>query len=105
MIVSDGPRVIKRRRGGTAMSRRADRKAVQREARARRAERRLFWAAWRYAAKFDLSSREPLLNPLGESETAEVPSVVELLAELEVAVLHFAATIPAPSPRRRRRRA
>jgi hypothetical protein len=85
------------------MTRTTDRKAARREARTRRAELRLFAAAWRYTAAFDLRTRAPVLASPGAAEQPEVPSVVELFAELEAAVFHFAEVVPRPQRRRRRR--
>jgi hypothetical protein len=85
------------------MTRTADRTAARREGRRRRAELRLFRACWRYHAALDRDTRAPLLASPGAAERPEVPSIVELLAELEAAALHFAEVVPAPRPRRRRR--
>ncbi len=86
------------------MTRAADRTAARREARTRRAERRLFAASWRYAAAFDPQTRAPVLASPDAAELPEVPNMVELFAELEAAVFHFAEVVPVPTPRRRRRR-
>jgi hypothetical protein len=82
------------------MTRTADRRAARREARKRRAERRLFDAAWTFGDAFDTRSA-PVLP--GDSELTEV-SIVESRAELEAAALHFCIVVPRPPPRRRRRR-
>jgi len=76
------------------MTRGADRTAARREARKRRAELRLFAASWRYAAAFDPRTRAPVLASPGAAELPEVPSVVELFAELEAAAFHFAEVVP-----------
>jgi len=85
------------------MTRAQDRTAARREGRKRRAELRLFDACWRYAAGFDRNTRAPLLASAAAAERPEVPSVVELLAGLEAAALHFAGAVPRPRWRRRRR--
>ena len=85
------------------MTRTADRTAARREGRRRRAELRLFRASWRYAAALDRDTRAPLLASPGAAERPEVPSVVELLAELEAAALHLAEVVPEPRSRRGRR--
>jgi hypothetical protein len=84
------------------MTRAQDRTAARREGRKRRAELRLFDACWRYAAGFDRNTRAPLLASAAAAERPEVPSVVELLAGLEAAALHFAEAVPRPRWRRRR---
>jgi hypothetical protein len=85
------------------MTRTQDRAAARREGRKRRAELRLFHACWRYAAAFDRNTRAPLLASASAAERPEVPNVVELLAELEAAALHFVEVVPPPHRRRRRR--
>ena len=86
------------------MTRVADRTVARREARTRRAELRLFAASWRYASAFDPRTRAPVLASPDAAEHAEFPSVVELLAELEAAVFHFADVVPGPRRHGRRRR-
>lgn len=84
------------------MTRTGDRRAARREARKRRAELRLFDAAWTYGAAFDTRDA-PVLRQPGDSELAEVPSE-EALADLVAAALHFAMVVPRPRRRRQRRR-
>jgi hypothetical protein len=88
------------------MTRVADRRAARREARKRRAELRLFGAAWKYGAAFDARACAPILAPPGVAEISDVPEADtdELLADLVAAALHFAWAVPPPSQRRRRRR-
>jgi hypothetical protein len=72
------------------MTRVADRRAARREARKRRAELRLFGAAWKYGAAFDARACAPILAPPG--------------AALVAAALHFAWAVPPPYRGRRGRR-
>lgn len=84
------------------MSRVSDRTAARREARARRAELRLFAAARSYATHIDRVV-SPLTDTSAEaSATPELPSFIERLTELEAAALNFANVVPS-LPRRSRR--
>jgi hypothetical protein len=60
-------------------------------------------AARAYAARLDRFSDLALAVEGGVSEEPELPSVIERLAELEAAALHFAAVVPAMRRRHRRR--
>lgn len=85
------------------MSRASDRLAARREARVRRAELRLFAAARAYARRLDCFSSSPLTEAISEaSAEPELPSVIELLTEMEAAALNFANVVPAGSRRRQR---
>jgi len=98
------------------MNRVADRKAARREARKRRAELRLFNAAWGYSENFDERGDAPVLAEPGDARGRALPrggaslelpeglSHDEMLAELIAAALHFGLMVPRPRLRRRRRR-
>jgi hypothetical protein len=88
------------------MTRVADRRAARREARKRRAELRLFGAAWKYGTAFDARACAPILAPPGAAEVEDVPDADtdELLADLVAAALHFAWAVSPQSRRRRGRR-
>lgn len=86
------------------MSRVSDRTAARREARARRAELRLFAAARAYRAHIDRGA-SPLIDTSPDaSATPELPTFIERLTELEAAALHFANVVPSLQRRRRRNR-
>jgi hypothetical protein len=57
-----------------------------------------------YAAAFDPRTRAPVLASPGAAGLPEVPSVVELFAELEAAAFHFAEVVPPPRRARWRQR-
>lgn len=97
------------------MTRLSDRKAARREARKRRAELRLFDAAWGYAADFDEPDHPVLAtSPVDRRPTRargdvgqrlpEEPEHEEMLAELMAAALHFAWMVPRKRRRHRPRR-
>jgi len=84
------------------VTRAADRAAARREARARRAELRLFAASRAYAARLDRAAAHATVDPAPDPEP-QLPSVVAALADLEAAALHFAEVVPASARGRRRR--
>jgi hypothetical protein len=60
-------------------------------------------AARAYAARLDRFSDTALAVDGAVFEEPELPSVIERLAELEAAALHFATVVPVMRRRRRRR--